>query len=555
MKNQNVQDVLSRIGIPGVIQHARTLTSSVTTAWGVDWSETYIARDLMQNFFDANRERLDEIQVQTNGADAVIKAPTPFNLERLFYLGSEKEDDDIGQYGEGFKVAATCLLRDHSVQPIAVSGRNVLALRVSDNAVADTRLYPVQYDFYQCDHATEGTLLLLTGCSKKLLKALAGGMSHFLYDKNTLLGEKKWSDYSDMFSIYASTSHDGYIFYRKLRRGDIEGVPVILVIDKEYKRIENKISKDRDRNAFGEEMMDLFYTHFAKYGVGGKEDAERIIVEASRRYWEKGHPLLNNLALAHGYDRPWSTASVQEVFGDKYYARSTRERTPTKEDFEIERLEQCWQDEGRKALPGYFHRFGVPSAQKELQRLHKLAVEEDRNKGKRKPTMPEMGSIQVLLQALKELAPDMMTFFEKKETNYTVARTEAILGSLRSGRDYWSKEVFLSESVFVDDFPGALATFLHEHAHIFGHDGTRSFTDALTRLFETVVRHRMDLDQYEENWEKARKAIQAERRKSAGDRGTEDMEDWLSTLGHEDMRELLNRIPMPLLRKLRQDQE
>ena len=36
-------------------------------------------------------------------------------LDRLFFLGSEKGADDLGQYGEGFKAAAICLLRDHGV--------------------------------------------------------------------------------------------------------------------------------------------------------------------------------------------------------------------------------------------------------------------------------------------------------------------------------------------------------------------------------------------------------------------------------------------------------
>jgi hypothetical protein len=120
---EHIQAVLGRWEIRTQLRHERTLTSAVTTAWGVNWDELYIARDLMQNFFDANRNCLDDVLVKRHGSDVAIMAPAPFHLERLFYLGSEKGDDDVGQYGEGFKVAATCLLRDHAVTPIAVSGR------------------------------------------------------------------------------------------------------------------------------------------------------------------------------------------------------------------------------------------------------------------------------------------------------------------------------------------------------------------------------------------------------------------------------------------------
>jgi hypothetical protein len=103
------------IGFGKNLRLTKTLTSAVTTAWGADWDEIYIARDVMQNFFDSDRNCLNEVRVVAEGKDVRITAAAAFNLDRLFYLGSEKSDDDMGQYGEGFKVAATCLLRDHSV--------------------------------------------------------------------------------------------------------------------------------------------------------------------------------------------------------------------------------------------------------------------------------------------------------------------------------------------------------------------------------------------------------------------------------------------------------
>ena len=42
---------VERIGGELTYRHSRT--SSVTTSWGVDWDEEFIARDLLQNFYDA----------------------------------------------------------------------------------------------------------------------------------------------------------------------------------------------------------------------------------------------------------------------------------------------------------------------------------------------------------------------------------------------------------------------------------------------------------------------------------------------------------------------
>ena len=52
------------------------------------------------------------------GKELLRPDPAPTELERLFHLGSEKGEDDIGKYGEGFKVATVCLLRDHDIHSI-----------------------------------------------------------------------------------------------------------------------------------------------------------------------------------------------------------------------------------------------------------------------------------------------------------------------------------------------------------------------------------------------------------------------------------------------------
>ena len=160
-----------------------TRTSAVTTAWGVFWVENLIARDLMQNFFDANRGNLSEVKVEVlageKGSDVTISAPSAYNLQRLFYLGSEKREHDVGEYGEGFKAAAVNLLRDWGVELIAVSGNLCVHLHLSEDVVEDTQLHPIVYEFYQLPVTHDGTLLLLPDCSEPLANALQNGLTHF----------------------------------------------------------------------------------------------------------------------------------------------------------------------------------------------------------------------------------------------------------------------------------------------------------------------------------------------------------------------------------------
>jgi hypothetical protein len=405
MENQHdSKEILRSLNFGDEIRHERTETSSVTTGWGVDWDEMLIARDIMQSFYDANRKRLCDIRVEEKDGVVSIWAPEAFNLERLFCLGSEKGAGDIGHYGEGFKVAATCLLRDHGVTPVAWSGNQVLVMRISNGTVADTRLRPLVYDSFASEEAITGTMLILPGCSRKLTTKIQQGLNHFFYNENPLIGKKLWSSWDNRFAIYASGDTMGHVFYRNLKRGEMEGIPIVLVINKEYKAIENKISKDRDRNAFGGELMKLFYQTFARSGLDSRSEAIQVILEAAKPCWESGHGLLSAIASTAGYRSTLlPERTTRGIFGDKYFSRS-RSHSGL-EHLRYEEVEEKWEREGRIALPGYFTAFGIISAEQHLDTIEKKAKSESMAQNSRGLTPAEMASIRVLKQIVQNICP------------------------------------------------------------------------------------------------------------------------------------------------------
>ena len=92
--------------------------------------------------------------------------------------------------------------------------------------------------------------------------------------------------------------------------------------------------------------------------------------------------------------------------------------------------------------------------------------------------------------------------------------------------------------------------FLHEHAHIFGHDGHRGFTDALTELIETIVRHRKAMDEYEDEWDAIRKVV-AQERQSKMETALDSNTEWLAQKNEEELRDLLRQVPAAVLRRLK----
>src|SRR5262245_20119424 len=99
MNSKKSLEILNRLKLGRNVRHSKSGTSAVTTAWGVNWDEVLVARDIMQNFYDANRDHIHDVNVQTTGSTVTVSAPAAYNLERLFYLGSEKGPDDVGHYG------------------------------------------------------------------------------------------------------------------------------------------------------------------------------------------------------------------------------------------------------------------------------------------------------------------------------------------------------------------------------------------------------------------------------------------------------------------------
>jgi hypothetical protein len=129
----------------------------------------------------------------------------------------------------------------------------------------------------------------------------------------------------------------------------------------------------------------------------------------------------------------------------------------------------------------------------------------------RAPTAAENDGINVLWATLGTLSPELTRDFAQIDKKYFVVDSQEILGALKEYRGYRSVEVLLEQGVFESGFGDALATFLHEHAHVRGSDGSQYFTDALTTLLGSLVRQRKSLDAYEERWNACRTKVARER--------------------------------------------
>jgi hypothetical protein len=68
---------------------------------------------------------------------------------------------------------------------------------------------------------------------------------------------------------------------------------------------------------------------------------------------------------------------------------------------------------------------------------------------------------------------------------------------------YRLSHIALKRSLLIEgNFGLALSTYLHEIAHMFGHEGPASFSKALTELLEIALCHTQIIELYREQWQK-----------------------------------------------------
>ncbi|MFN7888665.1 MAG: hypothetical protein ACK5OC_00110 [Pirellula sp.] len=435
------------------------------------------------------------------------------DLDQAFFLGSVKsaETGDIGFFGEGLKVASLCLLRDFHVNLVIASGSEAVKISIAEE-IGVVGLRPLRYQFYHLsnDHRSTGTRLIIEGADEALHEAFASAHMNFFYPEHPILGDSIAGNMDAVYVARTKNGASGAIFYRHLKRANLE-LPIVLAINKPYKTIDKLTSRDRDRNAFGDKLRSAFYRTITTSGVLSDPGALREVLEHCNLFWEQGHPLLGTLL---GRDN-LPHYRFSDLFSDRYFAKNIRISSllDSSQLVPVREIEQTWRSSGRKELPHYFRNVGVPTAIDEYeqqQRNARAEAERKLNAQRRGPSVAEKACISLLEEAIRDFDPSLAQV-TLRGVSYLIADTESLLGAWQRSRGYRSREIYLASKLFDGPFRTAFATHLHECSHLFGHDGSRGFTDALTQLIEAIAQRPSRLRGYARRWSKLRSSIRVER--------------------------------------------
>jgi len=371
---------------------------------------------------------------------------------------------------------------------------------------------------------------------------LSHGLKHFYYEQNPLFGECIINERYDDIQIYKSTEKNcGYLFYGKLIRSKLN-LPIVVVCNKKYKRIDDKTKFDRDRKAFTQEVKEALLKYI--FQTMKHIEIDNLLLHV-KDFWIKGDNELAIMAETRRSYGIFGDTFFDDIFPENYYAKESYLPVSDRDNLLINPLIQNVVDEYRKAnyhcCPRYMSRFGMKTPDY-IARQRKTEKQQNiSNLYSRDLTFWEKQGINLLADFIKSLSSDIYKRF--KEAVYSVGENDEVIGELKKKRDYIKQHVFLNKIVFTLPFNDALAILIHEWTHTHGHDGERSFSDALTGFISLILKNEKALEElktYVSRWKEILTNIKNERKVGVSNLNLDELFDNLPT---EKIKEILMSIP------------
>lgn len=499
---------------------------NLVLSYPVRWSRYKVLRDLVQNFYDAVgwkewsrrfrwREEANSLVLEAAGVD--------FSYEWLLHIGaSTKTGADRGRYagffGEGFKIAALCGLRDFGWH-ISMSSRDwelqVTTTRIQiDHVTLRSLSYKVRQGF-----PIRGTRLRLAPFSASDRTVLEAVLLSFFHGDNPLLGQRIWEDETTAFFHrssrvkppgYPSTSRisgEGILFAGLQAMGSFEFPLVVAKHD--------HLPGSRERDTFY--RMDVVRTIRQAVGHLPAKPAAEVLEILRRRWYEypgrqydfdSFHPVVRTLA-----ERVASREDIRARFVAAHSNLLVAAQVRPSDIHASNRRRQAraWarsQDVPPRLVQDGFRALGYPD-------LEQACEAADGFVRLREPTDLEEQYLEILRElALCVLRPILGG--DRLPPTRIIDNAPAAwqgMADLRKIREqtvtpngkrlrYRAKYVALDRRLLAPGRLGqALATYLHELAHVVGGDRSAAFSATLTDLLAEVTDDPRALSEAHARWD------------------------------------------------------
>lgn len=499
---------------------------NLITTYPVKWDIYKILRDFIQNFYDSvpNKEFNERFSYEYYDGNLMMKCSNvSFNYEWLLHIGASsktnsEEKDFAGYFGEGFKVAALCAMRDYSFGVKTSSSNWSINVMETDIIIDGNMNKSLAYEIETFEDEAEDTVLILSDFKEKYLEVFYSALYSFYYEENPLLGEKIYSNnYCSIYHRSNIQKHDTYprsynslgegiIFAGLQARGSIKE-PLIFCY---HKYSDN----DRDREFFSDiDNIDIIIKCIWEIAP----DHAMKLLMIFKNYWysypkekygyRSYYSIIKNLI----FKAECNTSLIKE-FNELYPKLLYAEKIALSNKKALNERRYClvWlkKNSDYTLVQDSFKYLNVQSLEekcKEENILPKIT----------EPTFREEKYINLLKECVKELFIGFLDLENLPSCNVirnmeaSVSGYASVFNNKVKNKNLWGftyrykidsiciKEKHLKRDVFTD----ALTVFIHELCHTFGGDKSESFSYALTKALQIVITNNDVVKRYKLKWE------------------------------------------------------
>lgn len=508
------------------IMQPERITLNLIYDYPVRWSKYKVLRDLVQNFYDsvAHHEWHKRFSHHHDGDGIVFTAQdVAFSYDWLIHIGAstkrEKPGEYAGYFGEGFKIAALCALRDFGWRIEMMSQDWKLHVVTSHVQVDGRRLTSLAYQVWKTTDARPNTTLRIAPFSADDAQLLQSVLLSFYYHQNPLFGKEIWS------------SPRGAVFYRSSQpkpmnfpaTTNYRGPGIIFAGYQALGSFDYPLIfcahgfrlNDRERNYFY--RMDVIKV-IHQVATDLPPDAAATVLEILKNRWydspkkqydfETWHGIIHTL-IRRVADSPQQKISWQERYPHLLVAHPIKRSDIP--NYNKRRQALAWlrlSETKYRLVQSGFAALGYLS-------LETACANDDGFALTREPNAEEIERIRLLESLSKILLAD---FFREvavpacKVIKHDAASWQGMANciplkkpirvSSRLQIRYRLSHIALKSSLLMEgEFGVVLSTYLHEIAHMFGAEGSASFSRALTELLEITLRNTLLIEHYHKQWQ------------------------------------------------------
>lgn len=497
---------------------------NIVMTYPVKWNKYKVIRDFQQNFYDSVgfqhwKDRFEYkyenkiLSMWVNGIE--------FSYEWLLHIGASTKTSDslhnAGYFGEGFKIASLCAVRDFKWQVRMASANWELEVMSIKQTIDDSEIDMLAYDVKFKERQNISRLDLYP-VEEEDFRLFENVILSFYYYGNPVLGEMIWEGREGAVYICDRNAYSNYLPYTNDygRKGTVFCAYQMLGSNPFHLAVclHKYRKEDRERRAlYSFEVVDIFENiscYISPYG------AMRVL-EKMRRYWNSTSQKSIDIyswseTISTLIRKVAGSAEMAEQFRQKYTNLLCIKPACTIREKNKRGQAKTWlasQDKKYLLVQKHFSVLGYPTLEEVCEQEGGFVVNDLANN-------IENAGFDILENMVRQIYYDFFQVGEEMPERRIIQNDRASYHGMAKVNKknkylyncrgiaikYDINEIYLKRVVFQKDgYYDALSTYIHELCHMFGGDASNAFSLGLTFAMEILLSNYAVVETFKHKWE------------------------------------------------------